>query len=76
MATADTRLAQNEQLVPLEQVIRNLRQRYSGDKLDARIVQRPGAVLYEVKWLTAEGRKLVIMVDAATGEVIRTEGMR
>jgi uncharacterized membrane protein YkoI len=74
-AMSEVEVAQNQQLVPLEQVIQRLRQRYSGDRLDARIVERPGAVVYEIKWLTAEGRKLVIVVDAGTGAVLRTEGM-
>lgn len=76
-AAAALRLAQQGQrLVPLEVVIERLRQRYSGDKLDARILERPGAVLYEIKWLTAEGRKLVIVVDAESGNVVATEGAR
>jgi hypothetical protein len=73
-ATADLQYAQNQRLVPLEEVIQSLRRRYSGDKLDARILERPGGVLYEIKWLTADGRKLVITVDAATGAVLGTEG--
>jgi uncharacterized membrane protein YkoI len=75
-ATAELRLAQGQRLVPLEVVIQRLRQRYSGDKLDARILERPGAVLYEIKWLTAEGRKLVFVVDAQSGQILATEGVR
>jgi uncharacterized membrane protein YkoI len=74
-ATAELRYSQNQRLVPLEEVIQSLRRRYSGDSLDARILERGEAVLYEIKWLTADGRKLVIMVDAATGAVIGTQGM-
>ncbi len=77
-ATAELRYAQNQQPVPLEQVIQSLHARYPGSEsksLDARILERPGAVLYEIIWLTQDGRKLVITVDAATGQVIGTKGM-
>lgn len=61
-------------LIPLEQVFASLRQTYSGDKLDARIRQGANATYYEVHWLTADGRKLVFMVNARTGAIEETRG--
>lgn len=61
-------------LIPLEQVFASLRQTYSGDKLDARIRQGASATYYEVHWLTADGRKLVFLVNARTGAIEETRG--
>lgn len=62
------------ELRPLEEILAMLRQRYSGDKLDARVVRDASRVLYEIQWLTADGRKLVILVDATSGQIIETRG--
>jgi uncharacterized membrane protein YkoI len=69
-------LAANQGLVPLEQVLGILRKRYSGDQLDARIVRSsPGVVIYEIQWLTQEGRKIVFIVNARDGKIIATRGL-
>lgn len=64
-----------EGLVPLERVLAKLRRQYSGDKLDATLVRQGNVVLYEVQWLTREGRKLVITVDAKSGDTVGTQGL-
>ena len=62
------------QLIPLEQVFAMLRKSYSGDKLDARIRRGANTTYYEVHWLTAEGHKLVFLVNAFTGAIEQTRG--
>lgn len=74
-AGARVHLAATEGLVPLEQVLAMLRKRYSGDQLDARIVRNPGVALYEIQWLTREGRKIVFIVNAHDGKIIATRGL-
>lgn len=54
--------------VPLNSVIRDLRMRYGGQHLDA---QKRGD-RYVIAWITEEGRRLTIEVDASTGRVIST----
>jgi uncharacterized membrane protein YkoI len=52
--------------VPLSSVIRDLRRQYGGQHLDASKV----GDRYVIAWVTEEGRRLTIEVDAATGRTI------
>lgn len=52
--------------VPLSEILRDLRGRYGGQHLDA---QRSGGT-YIITWLSRDGRRMVVVVDAATGRVI------
>lgn len=52
--------------VPLSSVIRDLRRQYGGQHLDASKV----GDRYVIAWVTEEGRRLTIEVDAATGRII------
>ena len=52
--------------VPLNTVIRDLRRQYGGQHLDASKV----GDRYVIAWVTQEGRRLTIEVDAATGRTI------
>jgi hypothetical protein len=49
--------------VPLSDVLRDLRSRYGGQHLDARKVGE----YYIIAWMTTDGRRLNIRVNAATG---------
>lgn len=65
-----------DRLVPLEDVFAMLRTRYTGDHIGsvAKLPGAAGAILYEVMWLTRDGRKLVFLVDAKSGQVVSTKG--
>jgi hypothetical protein len=52
--------------VPLSTVIRDLRRQYGGQHLDASKV----GDRYVIAWVTEEGKRLTIEVDAATGRTI------
>ena len=52
--------------VPLTSVIRDLRRQYGGQHLDASKV----GDRYVIAWVTEEGKRLTIEVDAATGRTI------
>ena len=52
--------------VPLTDILRNLRGQYGGQHLDA---QRSGEN-YVIPWLSRDGRRMVVVVDAATGRVV------
>jgi uncharacterized membrane protein YkoI len=54
--------------VPLSSVLRDLRMQYGGRHLDA---QKAGG-RYIIAWITEDGRRLTIEVDAATGRVLST----
>jgi hypothetical protein len=57
---------QQRQDVPLSSVIRDLRRQYGGQHLDASKV----GDRYVIAWVTEEGRRLTIEVDAKTGRTI------
>lgn len=54
--------------VPLSSVLRELKSRYGGQHLDA---QKVGD-RYIISWITDDGRRLTIEVDAGTGRILST----
>lgn len=52
--------------VPLGQVIRELKARYGGEQLDT----RKEGDRYVIAWITGDGRRLTIEVDARSGRTI------
>jgi uncharacterized membrane protein YkoI len=59
---------EREREVPLSSIIRELRMRYGGQYVDA---QRDGN-RYRISWITEDGRRMTIEVDAQTGRVLST----
>ena len=59
---------QERREVPLNSILRNLRERYGGRHLDANKVRDR----WVIPWITADGKRLTIEVDAETGRVIST----
>lgn len=65
-----------QRIVPLETVIGGLMSSYPGKALDARgPMQRGDRLIYEIVWLTENGRQIVIIVDATSGQVVRVHGL-
>lgn len=65
-----------DRIVPLDAVIGGLMSSYPGKPLDARgPMQRGPNLIYEIVWLTENGRQIVIIVDATTGQVMRVHGL-
>jgi len=56
--------------VPLSVVLSNIRARYPGKHLDSSL----NGNRYRVKWLTPDGRLLVIMADASSGNILSVRG--
>jgi hypothetical protein len=66
----------DEQVIPLDIVINGLMAQYPGKPLDARGPMRRGnQLIYEIVWLTQEGRQIVVIVDARSGQVLRVRGL-
>jgi uncharacterized membrane protein YkoI len=59
---------------PLEQVVASVRRQIPGRLLDAGLEEDGGRQVYRVRWAAADGRRLDVIADAATGQVIRQEG--
>lgn len=75
---ADWRLQQEEarfgvrhgQLAPLGQVIEGIQRRSPGRQLDTGIEYDAGRPVYRVRWMTAHGRRVDFLVDAASGAIM------
>lgn len=67
---------EQDRVVPLDVVINSLMSQYPGKPLDARgPMQRGNQLIYEIVWLTQNGRQIVVIVDARTGQVLRVRGL-
>lgn len=72
----DRREDREDRIIPLDAVISGLMASYPGKPLDARgPMQRGERLIYEIVWLTVNGRQIVIIVDARTGQVMRVHGL-
>ena len=58
------------QLAPLGRVISGIRERTPGRQLDAGLEQMGSRLVYRVRWMTAQGRRVDYIVDAATGAIV------
>jgi len=68
--------ASQDRVIPLDAVISGIMSSYPGKPLDARgpMLRGPN-LIYEIVWLTENGRQIVIIVDATTGQVMRVHGL-
>jgi uncharacterized membrane protein YkoI len=75
---ADWRLQQDEvrqgvrqrQLMPLSQVIAEVRARTPGRELDAGLEYQGPRPIYRVRWMTPNGRRIDYLIDAASGAIL------
>ncbi len=57
--------------VPLSEVVQSVRRQYPGcDVLDSRLIEPGGRMIYRVRIVTADGRRLDVDVDARSGRVL------
>jgi uncharacterized membrane protein YkoI len=54
----------------LGRVIANIRGHTPGRQLDAGLEQLGPRLVYRVRWMTAQGRRVDYIVDAATGAIV------
>ena len=61
--------------VPLSKIFQSLKREYGGYQLGADLYsQDSGGAVYEIDWLTDDGRKVHVTVDAQTGAIISRSG--
>ncbi|HWF01079.1 MAG TPA: PepSY domain-containing protein [Caulobacteraceae bacterium] len=58
------------QMAPLGRVIEGIERRTPGRQLDTGIEYQGGRPIYRVRWMTQHGRRVDILVDAATGAIL------
>jgi hypothetical protein len=62
-------------LLPLEVVLGNVAAQFPGHHLGVDgPFQRDGRWIYRIKWLTPDGRVLIVFADAQTGQVLGHRG--
>ena len=62
-------------IVPLKVIFASLKQRYGGYQLDAELFSAGnGRSEYRIDWMTGDGRRVRIRVDAETGRILNTSG--
>jgi uncharacterized membrane protein YkoI len=61
--------------VPLSQIFNTLKRQYGGYQLSADLYDRGnGKSVYEIDWMTGDGRKMHFVVDAQSGSVLDRRG--
>ncbi len=65
---------QSGQVMPLREIVRRVQSSEPGELLDAQLVQAGGRAIYVILWLTPDGRRLQIDVDAQTGRILSRRG--
>jgi uncharacterized membrane protein YkoI len=64
-------------LLPLEVVLASVARRIPGHHLDVDgPFQRGSRWVYRIKWLTPDGRVLIVIADAESGQILDTRGGR
>lgn len=62
-------------IVPLKVIFASLKQRFGGYQIDAELFSTgEGRSEYRIDWMTADGRRVRIRVDAVTGRILNTSG--
>lgn len=56
--------------VPLPMVIMTIQRRLPGRMLDAGLENFGGRPIYRIRWLTNDGRRVDLLVDASTGAIL------
>lgn len=60
--------------VALKEVVAAVGRRIPGRLLNAGLEQDAGRQVYRVRWGAADGRRVDVIVDAASGQIVREEG--
>lgn len=58
------------EFAPLGQVIARIREHTPGRQLDTGLEYQGGRAVYRVRWMTARGRRVDVLVDAASGAIL------
>jgi len=58
------------EFAPLGQVIARIHERTPGRQLDTGLEYQGGRAVYRVRWMTARGRRVDFLVDAASGAIL------
>ncbi|MCW9012310.1 MAG: PepSY domain-containing protein [Gammaproteobacteria bacterium] len=66
-------LQESGEILPLESILKRLRQTYPGKVLEVELEKEGGKIIYEIEILTKNGIVKEIYIDAKTGDIVFTE---
>lgn len=61
---------QQRRLIPLNQVIEQIRRGHPGRALDAGAESMGDRPVYRVRWITTDGRRIDFIIDATSGAIL------
>lgn len=67
-------MASEGRFAPMRDILAAISARYPGRPLGAPRLQRGQPTVYIIDWLTQDGRKLTVVANAATGQILNVSG--
>lgn len=67
------RAVEEGRILPLTEILARARNDFPGELIEAELEDEHQRMVYELKIVTADGRVVVPLYDAATGELLRTK---
>lgn len=65
----------NGEIMSLRAIFRDLRELYGGYQLDAELYStRSGGYEYRIEWMSEDGRRINLRIDAQTGQILTASG--
>lgn len=61
-------------ILPLKEILARAEAAYPGQLVEAELEDEHGALVYELKVLTTDGRVMKLYYDASTGELLKAKG--
>ena len=61
-------------ILPLKDILVRAQGAYPGQVIEAELEDEGGAIVYEIKILTADGRVMKLYYNAASGELLKVKG--
>ena len=68
------RAVEEGRILPLKEILARAQKAEPGQVIEAELEDERGAIVYEIKMLTADGRMLKLYFDAASGALLKVKG--
>jgi uncharacterized membrane protein YkoI len=68
------RAVEEGRILPLKDILARAQAAHPGQVIEAELEDESGAMVYEIKLLSADGRIMKLHYNAATGDLLKVEG--
>lgn len=68
------RAVEEGRILPLKDILARAEAAYPGQLIEAELEDNGGAMIYEIKMLTKDGRVMKLFYDAGTGALLKAKG--